>query len=153
MGALLLLVGAAHAEAQEREPLLQPAGRVDVLASRITAVQMSAELSTAAGRNLRVALVGGVGGSYGHGESGLSARAELVGRFLLDPDFTARWAPYAGGGLGARYDRIADWSGVLSVFLGVEGPDWNGVVPFLEVGYGGGGRVGMGLRRTRRRGR
>lgn len=153
LAALLLLGGAASAAAQSVETGVQSAGRVDVLASSITAVQAGAELSVPAGRNLRTALVGALGGSTRHGETGLSARAELVGRFLLDPDFTARWAPYAGGGIGARYDRIRNWSGVVSLFVGLEGPNWNGVVPFLEVGYGGGGRFGMGLRKTRGRGR
>jgi hypothetical protein len=153
--ALLLLGCAASAAAQGVETGVQPAGRVDVLASSITAVQAGTELTVPAGRNLRMALVGALGGSMGHGESGLSARAELVGRFLLDPDFIKRWAPYAGGGIGARYDRIRSrsWSGVVSLFIGVEGPNWNGVVPFVELGFGGGGRFGMGLRKTRGRGR
>lgn len=155
LGALVLGVGgaAAQAMAPRRGVSLQPAGRVDVLASRITAVQAGAELSVPAGRNLRIALVGAAGGSWADGASGLSARTEVVGRFLLDPDFSMRWTPYAAGGVGARYDRIADWSGVLVIAVGLEGPDWNGVVPFIEAGYGGGGRVGVGLRRTRAGGR
>lgn len=149
-----LATSAAPARAQLHEPgRVQPAGRVDVLASHVTAVQAGTELSVPAGRALRLAFIGGAGGSWADGESGLSARAELVGRFLLDPDFSARWAPYVGGGGGTRYDHITGWRAVLVVFVGMEGPNWNGVVPFVEAGYGGGGRIGLGLRKTRGRGR
>ena len=155
MAAATLVIAASTARAQRTSgPLLQPAGRVDVFVSTLTAVHAGAELSAIAGRYLRVAAVGGLGGSWNDGSSGLSARAEVVGRFMLDPDFRARWAPYAAGGLGAHYDDIGpDWRATLIIALGMEGPDWNGVVPFFEAGYGGGARFSIGLRRTRSRGR
>lgn len=154
LGALLSVTARCARAQTDRGPLIQPAGRVDVFASSITAVQGGVELSARAGRYMRIAAVGGVGGSWDEGSSGLSARAELTGRFMLDPEFRARWAPYAAGGLGARYDRIGDgWRSTLIFALGLEGPNWNGVVPFLEVGYGGGARFGIGLRKTRPFGR
>jgi hypothetical protein len=137
-----------------RGPLIQPAGRVDVFVSSITAVHAGVELSAVAGRYVRIAGVGAIGGSRKDGASGLSARAELLGRFMLDPDFASRWAPYASGGLGARYDRVADgWRPTLIFALGVEGPRSNGVVPFFEAGYGGGARFTIGLRKLRSFGR
>lgn len=150
LGALVSL-GAESASAQvDRGPLLQPAGRVDVFVSSITAIQGAVELSVPAGRYMRLAAVGGLGGSWDEASSGLSARAELTGRFMLDPDFRSRWAPYAAGGLGARYDRVNDgWRATLVIAIGVEGPDLEGVVPFVEAGYGGGARFGIGLRKTR----
>ena len=152
---MMVMLPLAAASAQRANgPLFQPAGRVDVFVSSITAVQAGAELSAVAGHYMRVAAVGGVGGSWDDGSSGLSARAEVIGRFMLDPDFRTRWAPYAAGGLGAHYDHVtAGWRATLIIALGVEGPNWNGVVPFFEAGYGGGARVGMGLRKTRPRGR
>jgi hypothetical protein len=150
-----LLVPDARASAQQPIDRLQPAGRIDVLASRITAMQGAAEVSIAGGRYTRLALVGGLGGSWKGSSGGLSARVDAVGRFVLDPDFLTRWAPYVGGGIGGRYDRIADsqWRADLIVFVGIEGPNWNGVVPFVEAGYGGGGRLGLGFRKTRPHGR
>ena len=155
MAATILVAAASTARAQRPAgPLLQPAGRVDVFVSSITAVQAGAELSVFAGRYVRAAAVGGFGGSWDERSSGPSARAEVVGRFMLDPDFRARWAPYAAGGIGARYDRSdSGWRATLVIALGVEGPNWNGVVPFFEAGYGGGARFGVGLRKTRPRGR
>lgn len=150
----IIMCWARGAGAQRvREPLLQPAGRVDVFMARVTAVQAGVEGSAIAGRYLRLGAVGAAGSSWRAGASGVSARAELVGRFIVDPDFTARWAPYAAAGIGVRYDRIADWRGVLITLIGVEGPDWSGVVPFIEAGYGGGTRIGIGLRKRRARGR
>ncbi len=135
------------------ESRIQTGARLDILASTINAVQAGLELSTAASTNVRVALTTALGESWSHGRSGLSARADLIGRFLLDPDFSMRWAPYAGGGLGLRYDRIGNWRGTLIAVLGVEGPNWSGVVPFAEGGFGGGVRLGVGFRATRRAGR
>jgi hypothetical protein len=139
--------------AAQLESRIQTGARLDVLASTITAVQAGLELSTAASTNVRVALTTAMGESWSHGRTGLSARADLVGRFLLDPDFAMRWAPYAGGGLGIRYDRIGNWRGTIIAVLGVEGPNWSGVVPFVEGGFGGGVRLGVGFRATRRAGR
>lgn len=148
-----LAVGRLGAQV-DRGPLIQPAGRVDVFVSSITAVHAGAELSAVAGRYMRIAAVGGIGGSWSDGSSGLSARGELLGRFMLDPDFNSRWAPYAAGGLGARYDRVADgWRATLIFALGLEGPNLNGVVPFFEAGFGGGARFSVGLRKARPFGR
>lgn len=151
----LAALAAPRASAQlSRGPLIQPAGRVDVFVSSVTAVHAGVELSAVAGRYMRIAAVGGLGGSWSDGSSGPSARAELVGRFLLDPDFTSRWAPYAAGGVGARYDRVADgWRGTLILALGMEGPNLEGVVPFFEAGFGGGARFSVGLRKARPFGR
>jgi len=148
--ALWLAPGARSAAAQWKSQL-QPAGRVDVFMADITALQAGVEVSAPAGENVRVAIVGAAGQSWRDGASGLSARAELTGRFLLDPEFRARWAPYVGGGVGARYDHVGDWRGVLSLVIGVEGPKWGSTVPFLEAGYGGGARIGIGFRKARSR--
>jgi len=148
--ALWLAPGARSAAAQWKSQL-QPAGRVDVFMADITALQAGVEVSAPAGENVRVAIVGAAGQSWRDRASGLSARAELTGRFLLDPEFRARWAPYVGGGVGARYDHVGDWRGVLSLVIGVEGPKWGSTVPFLEAGYGGGARIGIGFRKARGR--
>jgi hypothetical protein len=154
LGVLFLLVAGPLGAQVDRGPLIQPAGRVDVFVSSVTAVQAGAELSAVAGRYIRIAAIGGIGESWGNGSSGLSARGELLGRFMLDPDFNARWAPYAAGGLGARYDRVADgWRAALIFALGLEGPNLNGVVPFFEAGFGGGARFSVGLRKARPFGR
>ena len=145
--ALLIGLGATRLQGQRRVTM-QPEGRVDVLAARRTAVHGGIGVNLPAGRSLRLELVSAVGASTNGGDAGFSARIEGVARYLLDPDFVSRWGAYGGGGLGARYDRGAGWRGVLIALIGVEGPRWGGVVPFVEAGYGGGTRVGVGVRRA-----
>lgn len=147
------LVIAPRCAAAQLESRLQTGARIDVLASTSTAVQAGVELSASASTNVRIGFTVAAGESWAHGRAGLSSRADLVGRFLLDPNFQMRWAPYAGGGLGLRYDRIGTWRGTVIVVLGIEGPNWSGVVPFVEGGFGGGVRLGAGFRATRRAGR
>ena len=95
-------------------------------------------------------------------EAGPSARADLMARFLLDPFREARWGPYAGAGLSVRAEEerhVGDGDvakervrsrGFLLLALGVEGPELgNGVMPALELGFGGGTRLGLVLRQAR----
>lgn len=140
-------LGAARLQGQQRVTV-QPEGRVDVLAARRTAVQGGVGVNVPAGRSVRLELVGAAGASTIGGDAGFSTRLDGIARYLLDPDFVSRWGAYGGGGLGARYDRGAGWRGVLIALIGLEGPRWGGVVPFVEVGYGGGARVGAGVRRA-----
>ena len=72
----------------------------------------------------------------------VTGRAEIVGRFLLDPLYEHRWGPYVAGGLG-----VAAHPYVL-VLLGLEGPRLGRVTPALEAGLGDGVRLGFALRRS-----
>jgi hypothetical protein len=147
---LAVLLCAGRGEAQQRGALLQPAVRADAFFARIVAFQAGVGVSVPAGTNVRVSLVGAMGGSTEDGRRGVSARVDGVARFLLDPTFATHWVPYAGGGVSLRYDRAPRWRGVLVVLLGLEGPRRGGVVPFVEAGWGGGVRVGFGFRRALR---
>jgi hypothetical protein len=142
---LLGAVGTTRLQGQQRVTM-QPEARVDVLAAQHAAVQGGIGVNLAAGRSLRLELVGAAGASAIGSSTGLSARLDGVARFLLDPDFVSRWGAYGGGGLGARYDRGAGWRGVLIALIGLEWPRWGRVLPFVEAGYGGGARIGAGAR-------
>ncbi|HSJ65663.1 MAG TPA: hypothetical protein VK922_17355 [Gemmatimonadaceae bacterium] len=74
-------------------------------------------------------------------------RADLLGRFVLDPEFTRRWTMYGGAGVGVLAAG-GDARELLLVALGAEGPRWRGGVPFAELGLGGGVRLGVGVRRA-----
>lgn len=132
--------------------MLQPQVRVDVIAARRTALQAGAGVSMPLGIYARLDLVGGIGADVG-GESsnsrhGVSGRGDVVARYLFDPLREKRIGVYAGGGLGARYDPGPRWRGLLVALLGVEGKPGPTVVPFFEVGYGGGLRIGGGMRKS-----
>ena len=96
--------------------------------------------------------MGGVAG-VGAGRHGVEGRTDLIARFSLDPFRQSRWAPYGGAGITGRYRTKLDGGSraYLLVFLGLEGPlalgARSGIVPAVEVGLGGGARVGVILRR------
>ena len=123
--------------------------RVDGIFARSSAVEAGYGVSVPMGIYMRTGLVAGVGA----GRHGIESRADFVSRFSLDPFRQSRWSPYAGGGLSGRFRPAADGgaNAYLLVFLGVEGPlpegKMSGWVPAVEVGLGGGARVGLVLRR------
>ena len=127
---------------------VQLEARVDGIFARTGAVEAGVGLSIPAGIYVRMGLIGGIGA----GTHGLEGRSDFVARFSMDPFRQSRWAPYAGAGLSARY-RSAEAGGsraYLLIFLGIEGPlrdhATSGWVPAVEVGLGGGARVGFAIR-------
>ncbi len=131
-----------------RASMLRPGIRVDVLRSDRTLAQAGGELGVDAGRSLRLALVGAAGVARRAGSDRASGRVEITTRFLLDPDARHRWGAYAVAGGGALYDG-ARWRGILSLSVGMEhrvASGGGGPRPFVELGLGGGVRLGGGLR-------
>jgi hypothetical protein len=123
--------------------------RVDGIFARSSAVEAGYGISIPTGIYMRTGLVAGAG----VGRHGIESRADFISRFSLDPFRQSRWAPYGGGGLSGRFRPLADGGAkaFLLVFLGIEGPlpagKMSGWVPAVEVGLGGGARVGLLLRR------
>lgn len=123
--------------------------RVDGLFATNGAVHAGLGFSIPAGVYLRTGLVAALGG----GSHGTEGRADLFGRFSLDPFRQSSWAPYAGAGISGRFrPREAGASrAYLLAYLGLEGPlragRMPGWVPAVEVGLGGGARIGIILRR------
>lgn len=77
-----------------------------------------------------------------------SQRADLVVRFLLDP-FGERPRGWYGGA-GVSVQQVAGRGrGSLLLLAGLEGRVRRGVRPAIEVGLGGGVRLGAVLRRAR----
>ena len=138
-----------RAAAQSVEQPVQSEIRVDGLFARSSAVQAGFGVSVPAGLYVRTGLVGGVGASR-HGPDG---RLDFIARFSLDPFRQSRWSPYAGAGFSGRFDSQRDGGsrGYLLAYLGLEGPlqvgQRAGWIPAIEVGFGGGTRVGLILRR------
>jgi len=140
---------AACVEAQTPQQALQTDWRVDGIFARASGVEAGVGVSIPSGLYVRTGLVGGVG----VGRHGAEGRTDLLSRFSLDPFRQSRWALYGGGGISGRYRTDADGGSraYLLVFVGLEGPlplgRTEGWVPMVEVGLGGGARVGVGLRR------
>lgn len=121
-----------------------PLARVDAIIADRSAVHVGAGLAWSTGTYLRSGIEAGLGSS----REGISGRLDFVNRFHLDPFRESRWAPYAGGGLSARFDDNRDSRVYLLVLFGVDGPAKRGLSTSFEAGFGGGGRIGIVIRRT-----
>lgn len=145
---LALAASASTARAQSTVPEV----RIDGIIAHRGALQGALGLYIPISSATRLELAAGAGPSFASGAgSNVSARGDAVVHFLLDPGHRMRWSPYAGAGVGARYDGAQPWRGVAILVAGVNAPRWKHMVPFFEAGLGGGFRVGAGLRRDEAR--
>jgi hypothetical protein len=126
-----------------------PEARIDAIVSRTSAVHAGAGVTTSLGTYLR----SGVDAAAGFSRDGMSGRIDAVNRFHLDPFREHRWAPYAGGGLTARFDEGHRSRVFLLLVIGADGPAARGIATSLEVGLGGGGRIGLIVRPASQRSR
>jgi hypothetical protein len=123
--------------------------RIDALAGPPAGAQLGIGANVAAGYYIRIGLDAAAGASSRDGSAVLSGRVDLASRFLLDPFRESAWAPYAGGGFTAQWDRDGNRRGDLLLLIGLEGPAHAGWRTAVELGLGGGARLGVVLRRAR----
>jgi hypothetical protein len=129
-------------------PRAQPELRADFVDARVPAAHVGVGVSVPASTYVRLGIVAAVGQAWPDGRRTAAGRVDGLARFVVDPQREFRWAPYASGGVGAIYDGEEHWRGVLIGALGIEGPASGHIVPAFEVGFGGGVRLGIGLRRA-----
>ncbi len=144
MKALLLVFGIVAAANATRLGGQTPEARIDGIASDPAAIQAGLGITTKAGTYLRTGVVAALGAS----DEGASGRLDFVNRFHLDPFRESRWAPYAGGGLSARFDDNQRSRLYALLILGVDGPVARGLTTSVEAGLGGGARLGIIIRRA-----
>ena len=140
--------------AQVPRPAVQPELRADVIAGHQPAVQLGAGLQVPMGYYVRIGVDGAVGvpvGGHAPTPRAAEGRADLLERFLLDPFRQSAYGLSLGGGLSARAEPGDRVRPRLLVAMDVEGHrSSHGLVPALQVGLGGGVRVGVVLRRGER---
>lgn len=140
---------AVDAQAARTTPSrFQPEVRADFIDARAAAAHLGLGFSVPASTYVRLGIVGGIGRAWTDGESAIAGRVDALVRFVVDPLREFRWAPYGSGGVSGLYDGDGHWRAVLVGVLGVEGPQRGAIVPAIEVGFGGGLRVGVALRRA-----
>ena len=150
IAALVGIVSSAVLSLPARAQGDKPEIRIDAFVAHRSALQAAVGADIPLSPELHLELAAGAGPAFGGGPGlSFSARGDAVLHFLLDPRHLMRWSPYAGGGLGARYDSSAEWRAVAIVVLGVNAPRWKHAIPFIEAGLGGGFRIGAGVRRAR----
>jgi hypothetical protein len=123
--------------------------RADVVVARRTAIEGGLSLVVPAGIYVRTSLSAAAGAANYPSGSALVGRAEIVSRFLLDPFREARYGLSIGGGVGAT--NIGDgekWRPYLAVVLDLELQRTARLMPAVQLGLGGGARLGVVLRRS-----
>lgn len=125
--------------------------RADAIVARATSVQAGAGLEIPAGIYVRIALDGAAGATWRDGRAATSGRADAIARFLLDPFREVPVGVSLGGGVSVPVGApMGARSPYLTLVVDVEGKSRNGVSPALQVGLGGGARIGLVLRRSSR---
>jgi len=150
--ALLLLPAVTQAQRAappNRPSRFRPAIRADAILARDAGAQVAMGVVAAAAYNLRLGIDVGVGGvrRQAGGVEG-TGRVDLLARWLSDPFRQAKRALHAGGGIGVLFEEGAAPRPVAIVTVGIEGTSDGAWVPGVEVGLGGGVRVGFTLRRA-----
>lgn len=135
-------------------PLLAPELRADVIVGHQPAVQVGGGVQIPFGYYVRLGIAGAAGRriddatSRPASTSRVDGRVDVLVRFLLDPFRQTAYGVSLGGGMSVRAesgDRARPW---LLVALDVEGRrSRRGIVPAVQLGLGGGVRLGIVLRR------
>lgn len=146
---LLLPTAAMLARAQSTlDAGAKPEVRVDAIISRSTTVlQLGGGVQIPAGYYARVGVIGALGAPISSGGGGVGGRLDVIGRFLFDPFREHAWGISAGAGISiraAQHDRLRPY---LATVLDLEGRrSGGGMSPAIQIGLGGGVRVGAALR-------
>jgi len=143
------LFGATAARlAAQQSPSTYPEFRADALFARGTTGQAGVGLVVPLGVYVRFGVDGAAGSTWQNGSSSASGRVDAIARFLLDPLREGGTAISLGGGLSAPIRKDGVKTPYLTIVVDVEGKGHRGFTPALELGLGGGGRVGVVLRRS-----
>lgn len=139
----LLIARTATAQTPSARRLAFEARLDAILASRVTTTHVGLGLARAATRSveLQVVVGGGITTRGGQDDASASARADILARFAPLPADRNRWGAYAAGGVSALVERGTRGRAVLALLVGARGRR-----SFVEVGLGGGLRLGAGLR-------
>ena len=137
------------ANAQDAVPTaVMPEVRADLMMGHQPAVQLGAGVQIPFGYYVRLGIDGAAGVRLDDVTPRADARIDVLTRFLLDPFRQSRYGLSVGGGVGLRaepHDRVRP---LLLVAMDLEGRRRaSGWAPAVQVGLGGGARVGLVLRR------
>jgi hypothetical protein len=144
LAAALLAVGRLGAQVAPRPEL-----RVDVLGTAPYSPQVGGGVNLGAGYYQRIELDAGVGALQRDGVVKGVGRVDALMRLLLDPFGQRRWGLSLAGGISARYEAGDKVRPYLAGLIDLEGPQAHGVRVAYQLGFGGGVRVGVVVRRVR----
>jgi hypothetical protein len=154
LAGIVVVAGQADAQADRRERRWQLEARADALIARTTAFHAGFGANLVTGTYVRAGVLGAAGVRSVDQELRESGRLDAFARFHVDPFREFPGAVYVTGGATVLFDSGTD-PRVRGIFgVGVEGRAWSGRwIPGLEIGIGGGVRIGATLRKARSGGR
>jgi hypothetical protein len=121
--------------------------RGDVLIGRGTVAQAGGGISIPVGIYARFAVDGAAGATWRDGTTRASGRVDAIARFILDPYRESPIGLSFGGGLTVPYTADdAHLRPLLVAVVDVEGTKHGRFTPALQLGLGGGARLGVVLR-------
>jgi hypothetical protein len=138
---------------QPQLPSPMPELRADVITGHQSAVQFGAGVQIPAGYYARIGIDVAAGVPTGSenrlsGHPSIDGRLDVLARFLLDPFRQTSYGLSLGGGIGLRAEPGHRVRPLILVALDIEGRrSARGWVPAVQVGLGGGIRLGVVLRR------
>lgn len=139
----------AHAQRGPNDPGVAAELRADAILGHRPALQVGGGVQLPLGYYARLGVDGLVGIRTDQVSPRADARLDLLGRFLLDPFRQSPYGLSVGGGMSLRAeprDRVRPY---LLLAAEVEGRRRaSGWVPALQLGLGGGARLGVVLRRA-----
>ena len=148
----LALAPVARAQQSARRVLPPLELRADVIDPRSTkngTLQAGAGVNIPLGSYARLELDGGAGVTRHADTDQHSGRGDAIARFLLDPFAESPWGLSIGGGMSVLFTDGARTREYLVVVADLEAPRVGGIVPALQLGLGGGLRVGLVARAYR----
>ena len=145
------LLASAKARAQNQPPPYAEY-RADAIVGRGTTAQVGAGVVVPLGIYVRLGVDAAGGATWRDHATLASGRVDVIGRFLLDPFRETPLGLSFGGGVSVPYTNgDTRTRPYLTVVIDVEGRVRGPVTPALQVGLGGGARIGVVLRTTRSR--
>src|SRR5258708_21726724 len=121
--------------------------RVDALIAGHTAVEAGGSVIVPGGVYARTAFTAATGAICRRGATESATRIDVVSRFLLDPFRESPYGLSIGGGVGVTNAADASrWRPYLALLFDLELSRSGRVTPALQLGLGGGARLGFLLR-------
>lgn len=146
--ALTLSAANAAALAAQQEPTAYPELRADAIFGGRSTAQGGVGIVAPVGVYVRFDLDGAVGATWHDGTSSAVGRVDAIARFLLDPLRENNVGFSIGGGLSAPITGDGFRTPYLTLVVDVEGRRRDGWTPGIQLGLGGGARIGFVLRRS-----
>ncbi|HEY4131811.1 MAG TPA: hypothetical protein VGM50_14425 [Gemmatimonadaceae bacterium] len=138
--------------AQLASPPIYEEYRIDAIANRDGALEAGAGITIPAGIYVRFAVDGAAGATWRDGGTRGSGRVDGIARFTLDPFREIPFALSLGGGVSVPYVAgDAHVRPLLAAVIDLEGRRHGNFTPAIQLGLGGGARIGFVLRTSAQR--